>query len=753
MKFKTVTIERFRGVPATLELRLDGKSVCVLGENGTGKTSIVDALEFWSTGDLDAYHRERCGIDAAVNIDSTDPAVVTCHTNGSGPAFKRRLSGDDVSDLEVVGPSAVGTPVPPRLPILRHRTMAEFMNETAGAKQRILLDLLGLSPLLAFRDALVTAHNSLSTKAETAARSHSQENAAVIAECGAQSPIDYAESLRKAAGIEQAIASERDLLSLAINVAPVPSEPNRPKMVAELARALEGLTQDPIEYWNELVGDRRAQADLAVEELVKAGTKVLGEWPDESCPLCERPTQKGDLRDSLARRASDLAQLASRFRNCKGEMNAHRVRVERVVNALREVQAAAPQHGWPSADALDQARISLEDHGVAVRGAYENDADCERIPVLDEVRAAMPAMTRSAAEPGSDPRAAAIARLATFHDKFKRLRRASSAMEVAQKAADNVGTLRNLAEEEIRGAVIASIRDLAELTASYYSRLVSGKTYSDVTLTYREERSGGIEFSLCFDSRHTVTPPQRVVSESQLNALGLALFLARMKREGTPWDAFVLDDVVNSFDANHRLGLARLLSEEFAESQVILFTHDSAFFDIAQRMFHGWRFKEVVAWSPSGGPVLGDGDLRARLVDRLGSGQSAGVLGGIARIALEQSLSRPLEKLALPIRHDPHGRHSAQELLIALRRGLKDRGSALRDLPVLKRMAADTYLTNLGAHDRPTDPALSRDDLWRLAEDLKELEDGFICDSCSEPVWKARTSPDHCQCGCSKLAV
>lgn len=43
----------------------------------------------------------------------------------------------------------------------------------------------------------------------------------------------------------------------------------------------------------------------------------------------------------------------------------------------------------------------------------------------------------------------------------------------------------------------------------------------------------------------------------------------------------ILDDVVNSFDAAHRHGLMRLLEEEFAEWQVIVFSHDAGFRDIA----------------------------------------------------------------------------------------------------------------------------------------------------------------------------
>jgi len=46
VKIKKVSINAFRGIPH-LELGLDGKSMVIFGENGTGKSSIAEAVEFF----------------------------------------------------------------------------------------------------------------------------------------------------------------------------------------------------------------------------------------------------------------------------------------------------------------------------------------------------------------------------------------------------------------------------------------------------------------------------------------------------------------------------------------------------------------------------------------------------------------------------------------------------------------------------------------------------------------------------------
>ena len=51
MKLKEMKITAFRGVAAG-NLNLAGKNLILFGENGLGKSSIVEAIEFFFTGDL-----------------------------------------------------------------------------------------------------------------------------------------------------------------------------------------------------------------------------------------------------------------------------------------------------------------------------------------------------------------------------------------------------------------------------------------------------------------------------------------------------------------------------------------------------------------------------------------------------------------------------------------------------------------------------------------------------------------------------
>jgi hypothetical protein len=65
-----------------------------------------------------------------------------------------------------------------------------------------------------------------------------------------------------------------------------------------------------------------------------------------------------------------------------------------------------------------------------------------------------------------------------------------------------------------------------------------------------------------------------VMSQGELHALGLALFLPRATSDDSPFGFLVIDDPVQAMDPAKVDGLARVLSAVAATRQVVVFTHD-----------------------------------------------------------------------------------------------------------------------------------------------------------------------------------
>ena len=61
-RLQKVVMSAFRGVPGELVLDLgNSQSLVVFGENGTGKSTIADALEWYLTGEIELLSHEGRG--------------------------------------------------------------------------------------------------------------------------------------------------------------------------------------------------------------------------------------------------------------------------------------------------------------------------------------------------------------------------------------------------------------------------------------------------------------------------------------------------------------------------------------------------------------------------------------------------------------------------------------------------------------------------------------------------------------------
>ena len=751
MKIGELKVDGLRGCPRPFALKLKGKSLCLLGENGHAKTTIVDAAELWSTGDLAAFHTEGCSLVAAIHLDASTAMV---EITGKGFSHRRTLTpSDGAGDLEPLAPASA-TEVEP-IPILRYSTIAGFMGRTAGEKKKALLELLGLGGLNDLREPLKTTVGHAKQDADATVRQLAGERAAVELQLAGQQLVPYAEEQRTRAGLSQPVTQPGDMLTLKLTELP-PSLPDRAGAVDQLATAIAAVGEDPATDWNAEVADAAVVRADGTAELLRAAQGVI-DANDDTCPLCGQLIGGEELLERLATRAAALQEIRARMAEADERLVALDTQLAGVVAAITTVRDRAPASGWPGETVLKTVEHSIAEHLDHIRAARSERRSCPTSPNLDSLAALLPAFREAARVDSRGAQRQALVALAELRQKYLRLRQAEDRDTAAQTAHTAAKRMLALADEEIEQTTKAAIKQVSALAADYYRRLVSSSPITDVELVYKPARAGQVEFSLTFDARHhSVTPPQRIMSTSQMNALGLALHLARLKLGGQPWRTVFLDDVVNSFDAPHRQGLARLLAEEFADWQVIVLTHDRWFKDILRRTVKGWEFKDITAFSSRGGPRLSAGDPRAALRAELDDGATGMEVAHLARRALEQTLNTPLAKLEYDLRYDPDQRYGAHDYLVALRRGLSHAKSPLKDLPVLGRMDTDSYMVNLGVHDRLDATALTTEDLYRLLDDLEELDAALRCESCNEPVWQQHRSHhggESFRCGCGALAA
>jgi hypothetical protein len=119
-------------------------------------------------------------------------------------------------------------------------------------------------------------------------------------------------------------------------------------------------------------------------------------------------------------------------------------------------------------------------------------------------------------------------------------------------------------------------------------------------------------------ARLQVSHPQ-IFSESHLNCFGIfSSWLSESVQQENKF--IVMDDVISSFDANHRKRFADLLVEKFSDYQIILLTHEKQWFDYVKSIIQNknWLISEI-KWSDAKGAYLDESSasLRQRIEHKI----------------------------------------------------------------------------------------------------------------------------------------
>ena len=222
-----------------------------------------------------------------------------------------------------------------------------------------------------------------------------------------------------------------------------------------------------------------------------------------------------------------------------------------------------------------------------------------------------------------------------------------------------------------------------------------------------------------------------------------------------------LDDVVVSLDRNHRGMIARLLEDEFADRQVIVFTHDRDWYAELRVQLDEKRygFRTLLPYET---PEIGIrwshktttfDDARAHLKNRPDSA------GNDARKIMDVELALIAERLQMRLpylRGDKNDKRTWLDFLERLiadgkksfqRKAGKDftcNEEAIEILDAARRLLASWG--NKSSHS----PDVVRPEAEKLIEACEKAREVFACSECGKPLWFAEASGAEwvqCQCG------
>jgi hypothetical protein len=305
----------------------------------------------------------------------------------------------------------------------------------------------------------------------------------------------------------------------------------------------------------------------------------------------------------------------------------------------------------------------------------------------------------------------------------------------------------------VQNAALQSVLDkISDDVGAFYKALHPAESVNKVRLRMVGEE--GVEFEYFFHGKPT-HPPMKYLSESHLNSLGVVLFLASAKLFNETSKFLVLDDIVTSFDLNHRRRLLRLIKDNFADWQVMLLTHESFWFDMIKREMlpEGWKALEVTCDDYNGIMIEPSPEVLAALI--AAKRQRYDVSNDLRKL-LEATLKEICFacEVKLAFRYnDQNERRMSGELLSELRSTVNYKCAELKGDSVFAQLEGSNLIATVGSHDNSE--SITGGDIDVALGDIATLDKLFSCVKCGRYV-EARNivAGKHkisCKCGCKEL--
>lgn len=572
---KSLTIEHLRGsvTPFTLNFEKGKKLTIIYGENGTGKSTICDALDFIGNGRVGSLDDRGLGRTGkywhTVGKKPTDTSVKLDMSSGDCKATLAR-TGVVVNPVECR----------PRVNVLRRSQILNLVAAMPAARYNAIshfIDVAGVETSEANLRALI---KDIERGMEVSV-ARVQENREAIERAWEQSGKQGKDAL------EWAIAeAARDLTSF---------EATR-KTLDELRDAFQKLLvyPDELRTRDEAVTACKAEitsqkgvADelskqvageyLEILDILEAAKQHFRNHPEPAvCPLCESSEKIVGLPEKVTERiesqatANRLKEARRVLSNKERQLEQHEQRLDELKNKARQdaetfttsaknesLPAGISLPSIPYPEKIEDWESWLADSAELIeqwRGTSDECADSKRF--IESLKGSLNALEHNN-------------QIQLELDVL--LPRLKLTLEV-------VATERKKFTDSI-------LHEIAEEVGRLYEEVHPGEGLNRISLELDPVKRASLEIAAEFQGQEGA-PPQAYFSDSHLDTLGLCVFLALAQREIPEHTILVLDDVLGSVDEPHVERLIEMLYQEAVKfRQCIITTHYKPW---KQKLKWGW---------------------------------------------------------------------------------------------------------------------------------------------------------------------
>lgn len=205
-----------------------------------------------------------------------------------------------------------------------------------------------------------------------------------------------------------------------------------------------------------------------------------------------------------------------------------------------------------------------------------------------------------------------------LYSAMQRLNELEREYQEYQKIKDGFVSISNIIQEYASDLVNEIVDAFRADVISIYKKIHPGDTIPNIHIV-PEVENRTLSLRTDFHEEGRTVPPAGYLSESYINTLGLALFISSVGLFNKSFPFLILDDIVSSYDADHRARIVDVIAERLDGFQVFLTTHDFRFYSMLRDRLvdKGWMFERVNSWDLEHGPLRESDALRVDEIEQL----------------------------------------------------------------------------------------------------------------------------------------
>lgn len=612
MRILSLEVQNIRGIKS-INLSPAGQNVVVYGPNGTGKSAIVDAIDFLLTGKISRLTGEGSKV-----LDIREHG---CHVDFRDDLKKTIVRGlVQLGDKEVLLERSINKPsslkvepkefkeiIEKRLEItelgqhiLTRRDILEYITAEAGKRAKKVMSLLDLDNIGGLRATFVALKNEADAEDETAKSNLeiAKNNVSTLLELDSFSDsvvMGKVNELRQTLnGLKITSLSveniKKDLKPYLFGTAAPPLAKgeisSNVKGVRNVFSNVSGIASKEAELkalLTEVQKDKVLKKCVLYKTLIETGIRLLDD--SNICPLCGREWD-GNFSEYLAEKeketeiarekqdkindaASFLSLQISLLRNyidtCvkahkqfglttigSSELDRYLSELSLWQQALTNPLDSFESGRWPSSNLRNLFGVSLIEAKLLVP---LDEALMKIEPKFSQQQLAWDTLTKMEE------------RWEVYVQALEQKRESELFRKRANSALDKFEVARN--------SVLEAIYDAVKADFEKYYKIMHGSDEGQFSSDISHE-GAELNFKVDFYQRGKF-PPHALHSEGHQDSMGFCLFFALNRylvKDAV--EVIILDDVVMSIDSGHRRGVCDLLKSFQSDRQFVITTHDAA---------------------------------------------------------------------------------------------------------------------------------------------------------------------------------